>query len=260
MLNYNTGRMSHAMLVESAYGGLSYAKEIAKAVLCRAENAPCGQCRDCKKADKDIHPDILVFSGGENVRSFHVDLVRDIRQKAYIRPNEADAKVIILENAQNMTVAAQNALLKIIEEPPGSVTFILTCDNKSALLDTVLSRVSEISSGDKATEPPGDADRELEGKAEEIAAALLSGKELLVLAAFAPYERDRAGFDRLLKSVGYAASLKALSLAKNGAKSGDETVSRLMDIAKTADDLRAGLSQNVGGLLMTAMLTAKLYD
>ncbi|MCL2034931.1 MAG: hypothetical protein FWG94_09400 [Oscillospiraceae bacterium] len=248
------------MLIESAHGGLSYAKEIAKAVLCRAENAPCGQCRDCKKADKDIHPDILVYSGGESSRSFHVDLVRDIRQKAYIRPNEAEAKVIILENAQNMTVAAQNALLKIIEEPPGSTAFILICDNKSALLDTVLSRVSAVSPRDKAEEFLSDADHELQGKAEEIVAALLSGKELSVLAAFVPYERDRAGFDRLLKAVRHTASLKALSLAKEGAGSGNEAVLRLMDIAKAADDLRAGLSQNIGGLLMTAMLTAKLYD
>ena len=252
----NAGRLSHAILVEGAGGAFSRAKEIAKTILCSGEGAPCGQCRDCVKAEKDIHPDLLVFSGGERTRSFHVESVREIRRQAYIRPNEADAKVFILENAQNMTIQAQNALLKIIEEPPGRVTFILTCDNKAALLETVLSRVSVFSSRDKAEPLPEEAD----GTAEEIVQALLSGGELAAMAAFAPYERDRAGFDRLLGAVRRSASHRVLTLVKQGAKGGDETVIRLMKIAEAADDLKSGLSQNVGGLLMTAMLPTRLMN
>lgn len=74
------------------------------------------------------------------MNSFHVDTVRNIINDAYIQPNEADYKIYILANAHCMNQNAQNALLKILEEPPKYVVFILTTNSKSALLSTVLSR------------------------------------------------------------------------------------------------------------------------
>ncbi|MBQ1282001.1 MAG: hypothetical protein IIY16_07135 [Oscillospiraceae bacterium] len=93
------------------------------------------------------HPDVLFVDGGDKPRSFGVDLVRMVRSDARIRPNEADRKVYILAQAHNMTEQAQNALLKILEEPPGYAVFLLTCESAQQLLPTVRSRAVTISLG-----------------------------------------------------------------------------------------------------------------
>ena len=86
------------------------------------------------------HPDITEVGGDGAARSFHIDAVRAVRDSAYVLPNEAPRRVILLVGAHNMTEQAQNALLKILEEPPAHVAFILTCENRAQLLPTVLSR------------------------------------------------------------------------------------------------------------------------
>lgn len=76
------------------------------------------------------HPDIEEAGGDGGVRSFHIEEVRRLRDTAYVLPNEAAYRVLILSEAQNMTEQAQNALLKILEEPPRHVIFLLTCENR----------------------------------------------------------------------------------------------------------------------------------
>lgn len=116
------------------------AKDIACALVCRGNDKPCGECAQCKKAIGAIHPDISEYIPAGTANSFHVDTVRNIINDAYVQPNEADYKIYILANAHCMNQNAQNALLKILEEPPKYVVFILTTNSKSALLSTVLSR------------------------------------------------------------------------------------------------------------------------
>ena len=60
--------------------------------------------------------------------------------QAYVAPNEGERKVLLLEDVQNMTEQAQNALLKVLEEPPASTVFLLTCQSRGQLLETILSR------------------------------------------------------------------------------------------------------------------------
>ena len=109
-------------------------------MVCRGNDKPCGECSQCKKAIGAIHPDISECIPAGTANSFHVDTVRNIINDAYVQPNEADYKIYILANAHCMNQNAQNALLKILEEPPKYVVFILTTNSKSALLSTVLSR------------------------------------------------------------------------------------------------------------------------
>lgn len=118
---------------------------LAAAILCEGEGEkPCGDCGPCHKVLSGNHPDVMVVGEEGGSRSFHIDAIRQVRLSAYVKPNEGKAKVYILCDAQNMTVQAQNALLKIIEEPPSYGVFLLTCDNRSKLLPTILSRVVTI--------------------------------------------------------------------------------------------------------------------
>lgn len=140
---FASGRVAHALLLEGprGCGKLTLAKLIAAAFLCTGgEERPCGICPACKKAFAGEHPDIRVVQGGAGARSFPVETVRRLRAEAFIVPNEGVCKVYILGNIQNMTEQAQNALLKILEEPPAFVRFILTCESRELVLETIRSR------------------------------------------------------------------------------------------------------------------------
>lgn len=144
------GRLPHALLFEGPEGSgrQTLAQITAMATVCTSEGEkPCGHCAACIKAAGGNHPDIMKTGGDGTARSFHIEVIRDIRDKAYILPNEAERRVIILAGAQGMTEQAQNALLKIIEEPPRHILFILTCENRAQLLETIQSRTVCITLG-----------------------------------------------------------------------------------------------------------------
>ncbi len=134
----------HAYLILSSDNEMRSrtARTIAKSMLCvnKKENdaEPCNKCSHCIKMDAGTHPDcIFVGKGAKTV----VDDVRDISNEAYLAPNEGDIKVFVLENADEFNIQSQNALLKIIEEPPQNVRFVLTAASAGAVLPTVRSRV-----------------------------------------------------------------------------------------------------------------------
>ena len=137
---FEGGRFPHALIIEGEDGIGKKTLDLACTLVCRGDDKPCGECTQCKKAIAGVHPDISEYIPAGGVNSFHVDTVRNIINDAYIQPNEADYKIYILANAHCMNQNAQNALLKILEEPPKYVVFILTTNSKSALLSTVLSR------------------------------------------------------------------------------------------------------------------------
>ena len=85
-------------------------------------------------------PDVTLHTLADGKKSIGVSAVRDIRYQAYITPQELSFRAFIIDKAETMTTEAQNALLKIFEEPPAGVFFFLLCDNASALLSTVRSR------------------------------------------------------------------------------------------------------------------------
>lgn len=136
----NRGVISHAYIIEGAsgVGKRSTARLLAKAILCTGGKKPCGQCSACKKCDAGVHPDLHLY--GADGASFKVDLVREIKRAVTLSPNEGTRAVYVLEGAQAMTVAAQNALLKVFEEPPAGTTFLLVTEKKESLLPTVRSR------------------------------------------------------------------------------------------------------------------------
>ncbi len=130
--------LPHAVIIDGAKGTgkATLADIIAQYCVCTSEQTkPCGVCSGCMKAEKHIHPDIFIADS-----TLSVDAVRKIRSSAYIVPNEAPMKVYILLNCDKMLAPAQNALLKILEEPPANVQFIMTVQSASSMLATVRSR------------------------------------------------------------------------------------------------------------------------
>ncbi len=139
--NMKRGTLPHAIIIEGAAGTgkRTLADIIAQYCVCRADSGrPCGVCNGCMKAQKKIHPDIF-YADGEK-KELSVDSIRNIRSEAYIKPNEAPMKVYILSNCEKMLVPAQNAFLKVLEEPPKNVQFIMTVKSASSMLQTVRSR------------------------------------------------------------------------------------------------------------------------
>ena len=143
--------LSHAYLIASvsAEERNAIADRLAMAMVCEGDDKPCGVCRHCRKARNGIHPDILIVDRdtekeNKGKREIYVDRIRDIVSDVAICPNEAEKKVYILRNADRMNVSAQNALLKVLEEPPTHACFILCAEQADGLLDTIRSRCVEI--------------------------------------------------------------------------------------------------------------------
>ena len=137
------GRVSHFYLISGPEGSGKHtlAKLLAAAILCQREGKPCGVCNPCRKVMEDNHPDVITVVDPEH-KNVAVKIVREIREDVFIRPNESDYKIYIFP--QELGIEGQNALLKILEEPPKHGVFILLADTPEKLLPTVRSRCTEL--------------------------------------------------------------------------------------------------------------------
>ena len=139
------GRISHFYLISGPVGSgkKTLARLLAAAILCKAEDKPCLQCAACRKVLSNTHPDFITVDDPEK-KTVSVDLIRQARSDIYVRPNEADKKIYLFPRGQDMGLPGQNALLKVLEEPPAYGVFILLTDNPEKLLPTVRSRCTEL--------------------------------------------------------------------------------------------------------------------
>ncbi len=134
---------AHAYIFEGAegVGNVEAAKLFANALVCeREENTPCGLCNACIMARADTHPDIAFIKPPEGKKNILVDTVREAVKDAYTKPYEHKKKVYIISYGDDMNEQAQNALLKVLEEPPEYAVFIILAKNSESLLITIRSR------------------------------------------------------------------------------------------------------------------------
>lgn len=143
-LSLSEGLLSHAILIEGekGTGKRELALWLAKAILCRGQKPPCGVCASCRKIADGNHPDVEIILPEDKKTSVGIGAIRAIKETLWLSPSEASQKIYILPDAQNLTVEAQNALLKSLEEPPAYARFVLTVENRRDLLDTIQSRVT----------------------------------------------------------------------------------------------------------------------
>jgi len=150
-------RIAHAYLIAGpdGVGKATLALAFAQTVCCRDDarsdrTVPCGACLACRKIARGVHPDVQTFdlarqaaaaekSGGKNT-SLTIETVRELTSTVALRPMEAPRRFVLIDDAETMQGAAQEALLKTLEEPPSAVVLLLLADDAEALLPTIRSR------------------------------------------------------------------------------------------------------------------------
>lgn len=139
-------RVPHSFLLYGPKGAgkKTLARYLTAQLLCGEKDAPCFACISCRTVQNGQHPDVFSVSHSGKLGGFSVDTIRHICSDAYIAPNNGARKIYLFEDADRITVQAQNALLKLVEEPPDCTYFIFTAEEKHVFLDTILSRVSSV--------------------------------------------------------------------------------------------------------------------
>lgn len=136
-------KLSHAYIIDGAMGSGKklLAGTIAKTLQCLKEGiTPCCECISCKSFDSFNHPDVI-YVKPTKTKSIGIDDIRtQISSILELKPYKYKYKIFIIEDADTMTVQAQNAILKTIEEPPSYAVFLLLSTHFNSFLQTILSR------------------------------------------------------------------------------------------------------------------------
>jgi len=284
-------RLPHAMIIEGedGLGKHTLAAIIAAAAICEQSNAPCGKCRVCDLVARYVHPDVCLYSPQKS--TFKVDTVRTIRNDAYVMPLEAKRRVFILEHTELMNKEAENALLKVLEEPPGTAIFILLTMSASQLLPTIRSRCITFSLQEPSleqateyiklstdfesediektvTECANNIGRSLEilnnGKALQIQnawelfGAVTNGKKLDALKVCCKVESDRLAIDSLLSEFRRILTDEfKKSACGNFNKESTQNISKMIDIV---DEIIVAAKSNCNKALLLTTLCARLCE
>jgi DNA polymerase-3 subunit delta' len=155
------GAIHHAYLFlgPEHVGKMTLALDLACALNCESDAPPCGECNACKRILEWKHADILVPPPASEVdedgepeedrtagpsNSIRIKQMRNLDHMANLPPFEGKWKVILIDDADRMTVASANYILKTLEEPPAHVVWMLLARNENSLLDTIISRCQRV--------------------------------------------------------------------------------------------------------------------
>ena len=232
-------RLPHAILIDGdiGTGRHTLANYLSLAAVCSGNDIPCSECKNCKMANSNNHPDITVIAPKDGKKNIAVDQIRVLKADCFIKPHQANSRVFIIDFADTMNERSQNALLKILEEPPGNTFFILIAESKASFLETIISRCAILSLNTPTLEDGvnyilqtynfelediqnalqdtknniGKAIRLLKGKADtktstaakEFLACMLRGNEWGMLEVLNGFEKNRVEADRLFKDLKY---------------------------------------------------------
>ena len=263
------GRCPHAMLIDG--GGEKQRTELArltaKMIVCSNQDiTPCGACENCRKADENIHPDIITVTKPDDRKFFVKNDVKKVVADAYLTPNDSLKKVYILSEVQQMNEECQNLLLKILEEPPHYTAFILTSQTANAVIGTVLSRVVRLRLG--KTEDIQYSEKAVD-VVSKLASAVSSPYEYDKIQATAPLDGNKKLTVEVLELF-IAVLRDAVSLKSGGKILLDEfknqsreladksSLKKLLDMYGEVCGLYRSLDNNPNYTLLSAVLCARL--
>ncbi len=140
------GRLSHAYLFVGPEGGgkRRFARELSKIFFCE-KGIACGSCAPCLSVEHGNNPNVNVYGPSEGKTVIDIDTIRALCERTYYRSSRL--QVVLLERADLLNEPAANALLKTLEEPPGSALIILTAQSTGSLLSTIVSRCHRVHFG-----------------------------------------------------------------------------------------------------------------
>ncbi|MBQ6702909.1 MAG: hypothetical protein IJN17_08165 [Clostridia bacterium] len=137
------GKLAHAYILEGGRGSGKHtlARRLACLLACNSLfDRPCLMCESCRKISEGISPDVIEIGLLEDKKQITVDQIRALRSEVFVKPSEEDVKIFLISDAECMNEPAQNVFLKVLEEPPRGVYFIMLCENSANMLATVKSR------------------------------------------------------------------------------------------------------------------------
>lgn len=143
-------RVPHALVFAGpdGVGKRCVAVALAARLLCEQPgDDACGECPGCRQVAAGTHPDLQLVSVAPGKKEIGIDRVRDLRRFVQLQPVRGRNKVGIIDDAHMLTGAAQNALLKTLEEPPPRSVLILVANTPDAMLPTVRSRCQRLQFG-----------------------------------------------------------------------------------------------------------------
>lgn len=283
-------RLPHAILIDGdiGTGRHTLAKFLSVAAVCSGNSVPCGDCTDCRLAASHNHPDITMIAPEEGKKNIAVSQIRQLKADAYVKPHQAMSKVFIIDSADTMNDQSQNALLKVLEEPPGSTVFILIAESKASFLETVISRCVVLTLNSPSAEEgfeyisantdfakedienslkdaqnnigkalmllKGNSDTKTALAAKEFLGFMLRGNEWGMLEVLAQFEKNRIEADRLFKDLKYCL---AGELKKNpkGVRA-----AALSEFYNRVQSLEERLITNINLSLLFADLTAQAKE
>lgn len=180
-------KFPHSLLISGPTGsGKMFASlEIAKALICQVDKKDsCDQCVNCEKINKNIHPDVKIFNKADG-KSIKIEMIRNLKEQISLKPYEAKRKVFIIEDINDMTEEASNALLKTLEEPQSASYLILTMKENTFILPTILSRCQKI---------------KFKSLSQDIAVDILSSKGILKKEAIIMYKVANSDLSWILEN------------------------------------------------------------
>ena len=169
---------------------LAAARFLAAAIQCRGEERPCGSCGPCRKVLAGIHPDVMVVRDPDH-KNLSMEVLRQVRQDAYVLPNEGEAKVYLFPDCGILEAKTQNVLLKVLEEGPAYAVFLFCAETAAQLLPTVRSRCVEWKV--RGAEESGEADP----RAAELCRLLEAGSVPALAAFFTGLETGKVKREEL---------------------------------------------------------------
>jgi len=147
LLDYSlkTNAIAHAYLIVGPrhVGKGTLAFNLAQALNCDGPELPCGQCRSCQRIQEGKHADVTPI-GLDSKTEIGIDDIRGLQRIANLPPYEGKCKVFIIDDAEYLSTEAANSLLKILEEPPQSVVWLLLVAEEEHLLPTIISRCQRL--------------------------------------------------------------------------------------------------------------------
>jgi hypothetical protein len=248
------GKLPHAIMIECADSAQAYEtafKTVANAFCANSDgNEPCGKCGNCIKMSSNSHPDVKTVYPQGNPKSIKIDDIRFMREDAYIASNEGSYKFYVIADADCMTVQAQNALIKILEEPPKNVIFIILCKSSLSLLGTVRSRSQIFKIGHESA---GETDTNRKNLAKDIALASLKNDECEVIKLMASIPNDRIFLKNLIDDI-IEIFLKLCAQSNDFGKNSESLIKSINDLKYTA----SLADKNINFNLLTCYLCACL--